>query len=207
MDLVDIFPATIAVAELKTLTPELIAAARQLLDADCSSFNPNPVAGDGQYTREQQLLNLPVFAPLQQEILGMCREFAKAHLHRIDDIAICNSWGNVVRQGESIRYHRHSNAYICGSFYLTDGSAFNILNQHHANLFNFSPAKESGSNYRALESFTIPPKPGRIVLFPANLMHSVLPSQSTAPRYSIAFNAIPVGRVGQATSLMDIRMP
>jgi hypothetical protein len=137
MDLVDIFPATIGVAELKTLTPELIAAARQLLDADCSSFNANPVAGDGQYTREQQLLNLPVFAALKQEILGLCREFAKVHSHRIDDIAICNSWGNVVRQGESIRYHRHSNAYICGSFYLTDGSSFNILNQHHSTLFNF----------------------------------------------------------------------
>lgn len=207
MDLVDIFPATIAVADLKTLTPALIDAARRLLDADCNSSRLNNVAGDGQFTREQQLLNQPLFAELKQEILGLCREFAKAHSHRVDDIAICNSWGNVVHHGEGIRYHRHSNAYISGSFYLTDGSAFNILNQHHSNLFNFAPERIAGSNYRAMESFTIPPKPGRIVLFPANLMHSVLPSQSTAPRYSIAFNAIPVGRIGEPTSLMEIRVP
>ncbi len=203
MDLVDIFPATIAVAELKALTPALIDAARRLIDQDTG----NPVPGDGLYTREQQLLNLPLFADLKQEILGMCREFAKAHSHRIDDIAICNSWGNVVRQGEGIRYHRHSNAYISGSFYLTDGSSFNILNQHHSTLFNFAPEIIPGNNYRAMESFTIPPKPARIVLFPANLMHCVLPSQSTAPRYSIAFNAIPVGRIGVPTGLMEIRVP
>ena len=102
MDLVDIFPATIAVAELKSLTPALIDAARRLIDQDTG----NPVPGDGLYTREQQLLNLPLFADLKQEILGMCREFAKAHSHRIDDIAICNSWGNVVNFGDNIHYHK-----------------------------------------------------------------------------------------------------
>lgn len=206
MELVDIFPATIAVAELKTLTAPVIEAARTLLDADCGS-NSNTVAGDGRYTREQQLLDLPLFAEVKREILGLCREFARAHSHRIDDIAICNSWGNVVMRGEGIRYHRHSNAYISGSFYLGEGSQFNILNQHHATLFNFSPEMIPEKNYRAMESFTIPPKARRLVLFPANLMHCVLPSQSDAPRYSIAFNAIPIGKLGTATSLMEIRVP
>lgn len=203
MDLVDIFPATIAVADLKTLTPDLMAHARSLIDTDCGS---NAVRGDGAYTREQQLLNLDVFAPVKQEILALCRDFAKAHSHQIDDLAICNSWGNVVQQGENIRYHRHANAYISGSFYLSDGSPFNILNQHHANLFNLEPAKIPGSNYRAMDSFTINPKPGRIILFPANLMHCVLPSQSQTPRYSIAFNVIPTGRIGSATSYMEIKL-
>lgn len=206
MELVDIFPATIAVAELQTLTPAVIDAARRLLDTDCAS-HANAVAGDGRYTREQQLLNLPLFADVKREIIGLCREFARAHSHRIDDIAICNSWGNVVQRGEGIRYHRHSNAYISGSFYLGDGSPFNILNQHHSTLFNFSPELVPGSNYRAMESFTIPPKARRLVLFPANLMHCVLPSQTDAPRYSIAFNAVPTGKIGIATSLLEIRVP
>ncbi|MES2605754.1 MAG: putative 2OG-Fe(II) oxygenase [Pseudomonadota bacterium] len=203
MDLVDIFPATIGVTDLKSLTPALMASARALIDADCSG---NPVAGDGSFTREQQLLNRDLFAPVKQEILGLCRDFSTAHSHQIDDLAICNSWGNVVRQGENIRYHQHNNAYISGSFYLSDGSPFNILNQHHGNLFNFAPAKVPGPNYRAMDSFTINPKPGRLVLFPANLMHCVLPSQSIALRYSIAFNVIPLGKIGTATSLMEIRL-
>ncbi len=204
MDLVDIFPATIGVTQLLTLTPELMSSAKALIDADCTT---NAVAGDGRYTHEQQLLNLPLFAPVKQEILGLCREYAQAHSHLIEDIAICNSWGNVVSQGESIRYHLHNNAYICGSFYLSEGAPFNLLNQHHANLFNFAPAKSNGSNYRAMDSFTIPPKPARLILFPANLMHCVLPSTSAVKRYSVAFNTMPVGKIGSATSLMEIRMP
>lgn len=203
MDLVDIFPATIAVTQLTTLTPELMALGRSLLDRDCAA---NAVSGDGAFTRNQQLLDEAPFSAVKQEILQLCRDFAKAHSHRIDDVAICNSWGNVVRQGENIRYHRHSNAYICGSFYLSEGSAFNILNQHHGNLFNFAPELVPGNNYRAMESFTIPPKPGRMILFPANLMHCVLPSQSEALRYSIAFNTIPIGRFGTATSLLNIKV-
>jgi uncharacterized protein (TIGR02466 family) len=203
MDLVDIFPATIAVAELKTLTPDVIAKAKDMIDTDSVSG----VRGDGSYTREQQLLNRALFREVKQEILGMCREFAKAHSHQVEDIAVCNSWGNVVSQGENIRYHLHNNAYISGSFYLTDGSPFNILNQHHAHLFGFVPARIPGDNYRNMESFTIRPKPARIILFPANLMHCVLPSDSTARRYSIAFNAIPVGKIGGTTSLMEIRVP
>jgi uncharacterized protein (TIGR02466 family) len=202
MELVDIFPATIAVADLKTLTPDLMARAKTMIDLDCAANN---VRGDGSYTQEQQLLNLAPFAAVKQEILGLCREFAKAHSHLIEDVSICNSWGNVVRQGENIRYHRHANAYISGSFYLTEGSPFNILNQHHSNLFNFEPARSPGENYRAMDSFTIRPKPGRIILFPANLMHCVLPSQSAVLRYSIAFNAIPVGTIGNPTSLMQIK--
>ena len=204
MDLVDIFPATIAVCDLKSLNDAVIAQAKQLIDQDCVM---NPVHNDGSYTRQQQLLDEPLFAAVKQEILGYCREFAKAHSHQIEDIAICNSWGNSVDRGNTIRYHLHNNAYICGSFYLSEGSAFNILNQHHGNLFNFAPAKVPGNNYRAMESFSIPPKPGRLILFPANLMHCVLPSQSDQRRYSIAFNTMPVGRIGIPTSLMDLRLP
>lgn len=202
MDLVDIFPATIAVADLKTLTPDIIAKAREILDRDSHTAVP----GDGAYTSDQQLLNQALFRDVKQEIIGLCREFAKAHSHRVDNIAICNSWGNVVAQGENIHYHLHNNAYISGSFYLSDGSPFNILNQHHSHLFGFVPARIPGDNYRNMESFTIKPRPGRIILFPSNLMHCVLPSQSPARRYSIAFNAIPVGKIGSTSSLMNIKM-
>lgn len=203
MDFVDIFPATIAVAQLKTLDAVLMQAGRELIDRDLAS---NTVNGDGSFTNNQQLLEAPLFGELKQEILALCREFAKAHSHRIEDVALCNSWGNVVQRGETIRYHRHSNAYICGSFYLSEGSRFNILNQHHGNLFNFSPALVPGDNYRAMESFSVPPKPGRLILFPANLMHCVLPSQSDAPRYSVAFNTLPTGSFGVPTSLMKLRL-
>jgi uncharacterized protein (TIGR02466 family) len=201
MELVDLFPKTIAVAELQSLTPELIVKAIELIDI----ASGNEVSGDGAYTTDQQFLNRAIFREVKQEILGLCRDFAKVYSHVVDDIHICNSWGNVVGRGESIRYHKHSNAYISGSFYLSEGSAFNIMDRDRAELFGFNPRVQPGENYRAMESFTIPPKPRRIILFPSGLMHCVLPSQATAKRYSVAFNVIPIGRIGSPTSLMEIR--
>ncbi|MEY4642702.1 MAG: Prochlorococcus phage [Pseudomonadota bacterium] len=202
MDLVDLFPRTIAVAELQSLTPDLITKAIDLIDIGSSSEVP----GDGAYTTDQQLLNRVIFRAVKAEIVGLCHEFAKAYSHVVDDIAICNSWGNVIRQGESIHYHQHSNAYISGSFYLTEGAPFSITDRERTHLFGFAPRIQAGDNPRALESFTINPKPRRIILFPSGMAHSVLPSSSQQKRYSIAFNAVPVGRIGGPTGLLDIRL-
>jgi uncharacterized protein (TIGR02466 family) len=201
MEFVDLFPKTIGVGELKSLTPEIILQARTLIDQSASV----QIAGDGGYTADQQLLNQPVFAEVRKEILGYCRDFANVHSHIVEDLHICNSWGNVVKYGENIHYHTHSNSYISGTFYLTEGSAFNILNSHYRDSFSFAPAIRPGENYRAMESFTINPKPRRIIVFPSGMQHCVLPSKSDVGRYSIAFNVIPIGKIGSATSLMEIR--
>jgi len=202
MQLVDLFPKTIAVAELQSLTPEVIDKAREMIDISVNF----EIEGDGGYTREQQLLNKVIFREVKQEILGLCRDFAQAYSHIVDDIALCNSWGNVVNRGDSIRQHRHSNAYISGTFYLTEGSSFNLYNEDAQSLFGFQPALKPGNNYRALESFSIEAKPRRIILFPSNLRHSVLPSKQQEPRYSIAFNAVPTGRIGSPTNLLNISL-
>ncbi|MES2624912.1 MAG: TIGR02466 family protein [Pseudomonadota bacterium] len=201
MEFVDIFPKTIGVGELTSLTPEIIASAQALIDQSASVH----IEGDGGYTADQQLLNKPLFAEVRHEILGFCRDFANAHSHIVDELHICNSWGNVVKSGENIHYHAHNNSYISGTFYLTEGSAFNILNSHLRTDFSFAPAIRPGENYRAMESFTINPKPRRIIVFPSGLQHCVLQSKSNTSRYSIAFNVIPIGKIGGPTSLMEIR--
>lgn len=204
MELLDLFPKTIAVAELKTLTPDVIARAIDHI----ALTSGNPVAGDGGFTSDQQLLERVLFRDVKQELLALCREYAAAWSHAVDDVHICNSWGNQLRHGDTIRLHRHSNAYISGSLYLTDGSAFHIVDIDRSSLFGgFLPECRPDGHFRALESFTINPKPGRVILFPASLMHAVLESKSAAPRYSIAFNAIPVGRFGPPTGRIEIPRP
>lgn len=205
MDLIDLFPNTIAVSHLTTLTDDVIAQAKTLIDNDAAEGIP----GDGTYTREQQLLNNPVFGAVKAEITGLCLEYAHAHSHDVRRIGICNSWGNSVAENENIRYHSHDNAYIGGVFYLTEGSAFNLLNPVGSELFGgFMPARkaDSGDNFRAWDSFNIQPKPGRIILFPAGMKHSVLPSREAEKRYSIAFNAIPLGKIGIPTSMINIEL-
>ena len=202
MDLVDIFPATIAVCDLKSLTPEVIDKAKEFIDLN---NQVGDLSYDGTYTQEQQLLNKLIFRDIKQEIIGYCLEFARAYSHLVEEIEICNSWGNVIEQGQSIHFHRHVNSYISGAFYLTEGSPFVFHNFAHESLFSVMPALIKEDNYRSRTSLTVPPKPGRLIMFPSGLQHSVLPSQVPSKRYSIAFNTMPLGRIGTPTNLVEYR--
>jgi len=202
MDLVDLFPKTIAVATLKTLTPDFIHSAIDYIDKSAQI----DLSTDGSFTKEQHLLEHELFHDVRQEIIGLCKQFSESYDHIVEDITICNSWANIVTSGESIRVHQHANSYISGSFYLTEGSPFNIRNPGHFNLFGFLPKLKDDPHPRSWEGFTIDPKPGRIVMFPSGLEHGVHPSLSELVRYSIAFNAVPLGVIGEPTFLLDVRM-
>jgi hypothetical protein len=162
LDLYDLFPKTIAVTQLNSLSESLCLSAIKEIERDLVSGNP----GDGSFTQNQQLLDLSFFAPVKKEILELCGEFCKAYSHAIDRLHICNSWGNKVSQGDSIRTHKHTNSYISGSFYLTDGSGFSLVDYERSNLFGgFTTEILPDGNMRASESFHINPQIGRIIFF------------------------------------------
>ena len=204
MDFVDIFPATIAVTNLKSLTPEVIKKAIDMIDLGSQEV---VTATDGTYTREQNLLDKVLFRDVKDEILACCLEFASTLSHQVEKLHICNSWGNVVGLGQSIHLHRHVNSYISGSFYLTEGSAFTFHNFNAENLFPIMPKVANDDNYRSKKALVINPKPGRLILFPSGLYHSVLNSEQSAKRYSVAFNIIPLGRIGTPTNLVNLASP
>jgi len=201
VELVDLFPRTIAVSQLQSLTPEVIRQAVELLDqAAMTGLGP-----DGGYTEEQQLLDHPLFREVREEILGLVRQLSDAYCHEVDAVRICNSWGNVVGFEQSIRYHRHDNSYISGSFYLTKGSRFQLLNNFHNDMFGIVPnVRPDANSFRALGALDIDPEPGRVILFPSGMYHCVVPSTSREKRYSVAFNTVPVGQVGKPTSFIDL---
>jgi len=203
MDIADIFPVAVVVTELQSLTPEVSAKAIEMIElADLIT----DLDSDGSYTREQQLLDKVIFRDVKSEILSCCMEFARAYSHLVDEIEICNSWGNVIGKGQTIRFHKHINSYIIGSLYLSEGSAFTFHNFQGENLFSVQPEiAPDTDNYRSQQSFVINPKPARLVLFPSGLHHSVLQSQDAEKRYSIAFNTIPIGKIGTPTNLMELK--
>lgn len=201
MDVVDIFPVAIAVTELESLTPDLVHEAIELIEHGSKTED---IPTDGEYTNEQQLLDNTLFTRVREEIISNCLEFSRAYSHQVEGIRICNSWGNIVGTGQSIRFHKHINSYISGSFYLTEGSPFIFHNFAGEDLFSVSPAIiAEEENYRAEQSFVINPKPARLILFPSGLHHSVHNSQELEKRYSIAFNTMPVGKIGTPTNLVE----
>lgn len=199
MNLIDLFPRTIGTARLETLTRDVIHHAIEHIEA----AEKVRIRSDGSYTTEQNVLDNDFFREVKREVLALCKEFSRAYGHKVDDIGIADSWGNVVAQSESIRPHKHCNSYISGVFYLTGGSSLNISNPGYYELFGLMPKVEK-NHFRSWESFCIAPEPGGIVLFPSGMYHSVLPGDGSPKRYSVAFNAIPRGVIGEPTGLINL---
>ena len=201
MKFLDIFPIGVGVETLASLTPDLIARAIELIDR-----SPQFDGGaDGTYTNEQNFLDDPLFVDVKQEVVAVCKAFTQGYAHEVPGIGICNSWANVVAKGQGIPAHKHNNSYISGSFYLTHGSVLSITNPMFLNLFGFMP-RVTDNNPRSYAAYKIKPEPGMVIVFPSGLFHGVATSQSEHKRYSVAFNAIPLGLIGLPTSFIDLKL-
>ncbi len=110
-----------------------------------------------------------------------------------------NMWANINRGGDSNEFHSHPGAYWSAVYYVDDGGIAN--NPALGGELEFLDPRGAlpvmlGSHLRvampggqaAGGTDRITPKAGRLVMFPAWLMHQVRPYDGNAERISIAFN-------------------
>ncbi|SKA01661.1 conserved hypothetical protein [Enhydrobacter aerosaccus] len=108
-----------------------------------------------------------------------------------------NMWANINRSGDANDLHSHPGAYWSGVYYVDDGGIaadpslggelefidprgpLPVMNAPHLRM---SGSLTAGTTER------IQPKPGRMVIFPAWLLHQVRPYRGRTERISIAFN-------------------
>lgn len=110
-----------------------------------------------------------------------------------------NMWANVNRSGHGNEFHSHPGACWSGVYYVDDGGiaahpslggelefmdprgALPAMNAPHL-AFAMPGGLAAGATER------VPPRAGRLVLFPAWVMHQVRPYRGTAERISVAFS-------------------
>jgi uncharacterized protein (TIGR02466 family) len=108
-----------------------------------------------------------------------------------------NMWANINRTGHGNEFHSHPGAYWSGVYYVDDGgiTADSSLGgelefldpRGPVPLMNAPHLRMSGS-LSAGATEKVVPKAGRMVIFPAWLLHQVRPYRGNAERISIAFN-------------------
>src|SRR6267143_431140 len=79
-----------------------------------------------------------------------------------------NMWANINKSGHGNEFHSHPGSFWSGVYYVDDGG--------------IAADPSVGGNE------TVLPKSGRLVMFPAWLLHQVRPYRGGAERISIAFN-------------------
>ena len=109
-----------------------------------------------------------------------------------------NMWANINRTGHGNEYHCHRGAYWSGVYYVDDGGIdadpglggeLEFMDPRGAIPTMLAPHLRVALPRGGLRSTErVQPKAGRMVMFPAWVMHQVRPYRGTAERISIAFN-------------------
>ena len=111
---------------------------------------------------------------------------------------ITTSWFTEVDLKEHGEMHYHTNSFLSGVLYLNVNKKSGNITFHKLKSEIDVPTLES--NQLNSDSYTIEPENGLFLLFPSKLFHSIGCNESEEIRNSLAFNVMPVGRVGLATA-------
>lgn len=109
------------------------------------------------------------------------------------------AWANVNRFGDYHDYHNHPHAYLSGAYYVRVPTKLEKLETRNdvrpGRLTFYDP--RACANMTAIKGdpyieaeYTVEPKSGMILLWPAFLNHFVHPNLSKQPRLSVSFNVV-----------------
>ena len=135
------------------------------------------------------------YQQLVQELLEMQKEiFINEHLDRCPILG--NMWANINPPGSMNNPHIHPNSLFSGVYYIKSQQQSGRLKIYdpRPGVQTIMPVRKPGNPGKDLwrEAY-IDPIPGRIIMFPSWLWHSVEENKSNDIRISVSFNFIQDG--------------
>ncbi len=107
-------------------------------------------------------------------------------------------WANINRTGHGNEFHSHPGSFWSAVYYVDDGGIdadpslggeLEFMDPRGPGPAMYAPQLAYGSAGLSVgANETVRPRSGRLVMFPAWLLHQVRPYKGTAQRISIAFN-------------------
>jgi len=147
-------------------------------------------------SKNKKVLDDVKYKNLKKEIMKEFYEYAHKILNYTNnEFKMTTSWFTKTYSGQETGYHNHNNCMFSGVLYLKINENSGGINFNNQENFRFllEPSKYDILNGR---DFTIEPKVGHIIFFPSEVYHKILPSKSNEERISLAFNFLPVGKIG-----------
>lgn len=177
----EIFPTHIFHADWEGDTEAILQHTKDLFEID---------RGDNVDQTDPDLYTNPNFKDLFDFLDGCLQEIHEGFRFKCDGFKITTAWANKYAPFTANQFHRHPMSAWSGVFFLTDGAPFAmrdpIVYRSHPSTM---PLSEVDQPY-----YTLPPVPGRVVIFPHWLEHGAI-NDIDQERYSIAFNSMPYGKV------------
>lgn len=133
---------------------------------------------------------IPELQPLVTEILKNAERLVlKYDLPKT--LKIDPLWMNINGRKDYNQFHEHPHSTISGIFYVKAENACGdlyLVNPITTHQHYIDPSTINNFNEFNCYSYSVSPKPNKLILFPSWVPHFVFPNQSDSDRISIAFN-------------------
>ena len=183
-----LFPTTAWVFDLPDAEAEPL---NRQLAADLNALTaPRPRIVQGQNWQTEQ--NLHEFEEFK-ELVALFHSATRTVLERLavdyEDLVITGCWANINPRGAFHIAHSHPNNFLSGIYYVMaePGADAVMFHDPRPQPEIIAPRLKETNAFNAT-SQPISVRPGRMVVFPAWLVHSVPANQSSQIRISISFN-------------------
>ena len=137
----------------------------------------------------------PEYQNLVNELITMCKDVFKEEWLELKPV-LGNMWANINPKEGMNQSHIHPNSLFSGVYYVKSNPQAGrlVLYDPRPGAQIVMPVRKEGQPPKHLwKDVNIDPIPGRIIIFPAWLWHSVEPNQSNDLRISISFNFVQHG--------------
>ena len=158
-------------------------------------------SNDVNWQTEPDLHTKVEFKIFADMVLDTSKEILETLDYAVEDIAITDMWGNVLRKGETHPPHTHSNNFLSGVYYLYSDKAAGIQFFDPRPQSSVFKPRKSGFNKLNSDMAQFESETGWGVVFPSWLVHWV--PETKDERISIAWNVIVRGEYGEPNTLQN----
>jgi uncharacterized protein (TIGR02466 family) len=116
-----------------------------------------------------------------------------------NDFKLTTSWITKSNPGKQSNYHNHNNCMYSGVFYINTDNTSGDISFHDYSVKRFELNVEE-YNFNNASEIKFNPYNNLLILFPSELHHKILINKSDTIRYSLAFNLVPTGLLGNKNS-------
>ncbi|MBS0220556.1 MAG: hypothetical protein JSR91_07425 [Proteobacteria bacterium] len=182
----ELFPTTIWIVDLK---PAEAAPFNAKLKAEIEKIiSPRPkVPAGSNWQTPQNLHTRPAFAEFVKLVEMAARGVARFLQVDQHPMTITGCWANINPPGAYHPTHNHPNNYLSGVYYVAVPAAGShiVFQDPRPLMIMPKPRQFTRQTANAADAES---KPGRLVIFPAWLRHSVPANDGQTERISISFN-------------------
>ena len=166
----------------------------------------------GLHSKNTYIMDEPECVDLKKFVLDLAKDFAqKTLMYDYEEWTFSQTWVTWKEPGQAHVPHTHPNSVISAVFFYGYGEEGTPAIEFHKNDFQGTGQsimlKENGDKRAsafAWKTFSVPFKPGTLLMFPSHFRHSVPRNKTQYTRKSVSMNIVPKGGIGDPHSLTEL---